>query len=106
MMRVMLRTCVGIVCAYLLYLPVLLIVEHVVYGRIDEERVFYGLYSAFGFPFLLTSSGRKHVMVDEAILNCAGAILIVSGIVLANSARVRSAFQRQSKSSKFLNLDE
>ena len=84
---------IGIVCAYVAYIPVLVAVEYAVYGRVDSERAFYGLYFAFGAPFLLMPSARRYVRLDEVILNCVGAILFASAIILANFPRVGSFFR-------------
>lgn len=95
MRRVLIRTLIGIICAYAAYIPILFAVEYAVYGRVDSERALYALYFAFGAPFLLMSSGRRYVRVDEVVLNCVGAILFATAIILFNLPRVRSLFHKQ-----------
>jgi len=95
MRRVLVRTWIGIICAYAAYIPILFAVEYAVYGRVDSERAFYALYFAFGAPFLLTSWGRQYVRVDQVILNCVGAILFATSIILFNHPRTRSLFHKQ-----------
>jgi hypothetical protein len=95
MRRVVIRTLLGIVCAYAAYVPALFAVEYAVYGRVDSERAFYALYFAFGAPFLLFPSTRQYVRLDEVILNCVGAILFAAAIFLFNIPRARSPFHKQ-----------
>jgi hypothetical protein len=95
MRKVVIRTLIGIICAYAAYIPVLFLVEYAVYGRVDSERAFYALYFAFGAPFLLMPSARQYVRLDEVILNCVGAILFSTAIILSNFPRVCSFFHKQ-----------
>jgi len=88
------RTFLGFVCGYLAYLPAILIVEYALYGRVDSERAFYGLYYAIGAPFLLWPSSWEYLQQDELILNIVGAFLITFGIVIANSKKTRALIFR------------
>jgi hypothetical protein len=76
------RVLLGIACGYIAYLPVLIVVEHLTYGRVDSEKAFYALYYAFGAPFLLFPSNWSLTQRDELTLNIiGGALLIVGGLL-------------------------
>ena len=81
-LRTLGRILLGIACGYIAYLPVLIVVEHLTYGRVDSEKAFYALYYAFGAPFLLVPSNWTFLQKDELILNIiGGALLIVGGLL-------------------------
>ena len=78
-----LRLLAGLLGGYLLYLPVLFIVEHAIYGRIDTERAFYALYYPFEAPYLVVRSSWKNAPPDEIVLQIAGGVLLVTGALLS-----------------------
>lgn len=82
-MRNVLAVLQGLVCGYLVYLPIMLLVEFVTYRRIDTEKAFYALYYPLGAPFLLMPSGWKYVRPDEVLLNILGGFLLVAGAIYA-----------------------
>jgi hypothetical protein len=88
------RTFLGFLCGYVAYLPAIFIVEYALYGRVDSERAFYALYYAVGAPFLLSPSNWEYLQNDELILNLVGALLIASGIIIANSKYARALISR------------
>jgi|HubBroStandDraft_1064217.scaffolds.fasta_scaffold25478_2 hypothetical protein len=88
--RTILRTFVGFIAGYIVYLPAIPVVEIAIYGRVDQEKAFYALYYAVGAPFLLFPSGWQYIQPDELVLNLVGLALIAIGIAAANSRRGRS----------------
>jgi hypothetical protein len=100
MWRPVYRTFLGFVCGYIAYLPAIYIVEYALYGRVDSERAFYAMFYAIGAPFLLLPSNwgylrhLDNLQQDELILNIVGALLIASGIVIANSKNARALISR------------
>jgi hypothetical protein len=89
MWKLVRRALLGFLVGYAVYLPVTLVVEFALYGRIDSEREIYALPYAVGAPFLLFPSNRIYLQDDELILNIAGAVLIVAGILIATNERIR-----------------
>lgn len=93
-LRTLGRILLGIACGYIAYLPILIVVEHLTYGRVDFEKAFYALYYAFGAPFLLFPSNWSLTQRDELILNIIGsALLIVGGLLGYRSGNRRVATQ-------------
>jgi hypothetical protein len=90
MWRTVYRTFLGFLGGYIAYLPVTYIVEYALYGRVDSERGFYALFYPVGAPSLLFRSNWEYLPTDEGILSIAGAILIASGIIIANNKSARA----------------
>jgi len=90
MWRILLRIFLGFLLGYVAYLPVTCAVEYALYGRIDFEREFHALYYAIGAPFLLDRSNWQYLQKDELILNILGAVLIATGVFIANRRRFRT----------------
>ena len=83
------RVLLGVTCGFLTYIPILVLTERLIYGRIDFERVFYGLYWAFGLSFLMIPSNWHYIQTDELVLNFIGAVLLISGGVVGYRLRNR-----------------
>lgn len=69
----------GLLFGYSAYLPVMLVYEKWTYGRWDEEKVFWALFCPLLTPYLVSSSLRKALSPDEAVLvPVAGALLLLT----------------------------
>ena len=81
--KVALRISAGLAVGYLVYLPLLFVVEYVIYGSIDTEKVFYALYSPFEAPYLALPSAWKNMPTDEIVLEIMGGSLLFTGVLLS-----------------------
>ena len=93
-MRAFFRVLVGLTCGYLVYLPFLLGVEYLFYHRLDGEKVFYGLYCPFESPFLLAPSTWRNSRAEELVLELAGGLLLIGGVLVALRRRRIAASQQ------------
>jgi hypothetical protein len=73
---------VGLLLGYVAYLPALAIVMFMAYGRVDEEKYFYGLYLPFQSPLLLSEDFRGNLLGEEFFLLVLGSALLVLGAIL------------------------
>ena len=82
-MKSLLSVLKGLFYGYLAYLPAMLAVEHIAYGRVDTEKAFYALYYPLGAPFLVFPSVWRYTSPDEIVLNLLGGALLIAGVVFA-----------------------
>jgi hypothetical protein len=73
----------GLLCGYLAYLPIMLVYERWTYGRWDGEKVFWALYCPLLFPYLMTSSSRQALTLDETRLVPLGGGLLLLALLLS-----------------------
>ena len=76
----------GCVAGYMVYVPVLAVIERLTFGRIDEEHFFYGLFAPLLAPYLLAPAFWKSVRGnghDELALILAGIVLLGVGATLS-----------------------
>ena len=89
-LRKLLAVVRGLVYGYVAYIPIMLLVEHVKYGRIDDELAFYALYYPLGAPFLLTPSGWHNLRTEQVLLNFVGGGLLVVSVMYSLRQSKRS----------------
>src|SRR5580704_4894692 len=81
--KIVLRILAGLIGGYLAYLPILLITEYLMRGRIDSERAFYALFYPMEAPYLVVPYFWRYASVDEVVLKLVGGALLVAGVLLA-----------------------
>jgi hypothetical protein len=82
-MRTLLRALAGLTCGYLIYLPFLVAVEYLSFHRLDEEKIFYGLYCPFESPFLFAPSTWRNSSTHDLLLESVGGLLLIGGVAVS-----------------------
>ncbi len=72
----------GILIGYIIYLPMLLIIEYAFRRAIDSERSFYALYDPLLLPYLLTPAGWRVSSPDDIVSIICGGTLLIAGCVV------------------------
>jgi hypothetical protein len=77
----------GMLAGYVAYIPFLAVTEYVLFGRVDEERFFYGLFNPLLFPHLAWPPLWKAIGEIEGsadiFLICAGDVLLIAGAIFS-----------------------
>jgi hypothetical protein len=81
MIRSIRYAALGFLGGYLAYLPIMCVIELILYRRIDTEKAFYALYYPLGMPFLLSPGSWKITPAPEIVLTLIGGLLVFGGLV-------------------------
>jgi hypothetical protein len=72
---------------YIAYIPLLAVTEYILFGRVDEERFFYGLFNPLLFPYVAWPPLWKAIRETEGdagfFLICAGGVLLIGCAILS-----------------------
>lgn len=77
----------GMLAGYVAYILLLAATEYVLFGRVDEERFFYGLFNPALLPYLAWPPLWKALGEIEGnadvFLICAGDVLLIAGAIFS-----------------------